>query len=80
MLETHPASLELLYNVLLDSHAGAMLLKVLTSLLLLPGSYMKYILPHLIVILEPLDRLNRLMPIGVQSDSLSGLLVYFLIK
>ncbi|KAK4883685.1 hypothetical protein RN001_007004 [Aquatica leii] len=72
MLEKYPTSLDLLFNVLLDSLAGAMLLKILTSLLLLPGSYLEHILPHLLTVLPALDRLNTSLPIEVLSENLSG--------
>lgn len=36
ILVIYPSSLELLYNVLLESAAGAMLFKILNSLLLMP--------------------------------------------
>ncbi|XP_031334464.1 probable E3 ubiquitin-protein ligase HERC1 isoform X1 [Photinus pyralis] len=72
MLEQCPASLDLLFNVLLDSLAGSMLLKILTSSLLLPGAFLKLLLPHLLNVLPSLDRLNKLLPMEVLSENLSG--------
>lgn len=83
MLEKYPSSLELLYNVLLDSLAGAMLLKVLNSLLLLPGICMKNMLLHFLTVLTPLDRLNRMMPSEIQTDNdyhLSGNIFYLILN
>ncbi|KAK5649906.1 hypothetical protein RI129_000935 [Pyrocoelia pectoralis] len=72
MLEQCPSSLDLLFNVLLDSLAGSMLLKILTSSLLLPGAFLKQLLPHLLNVLPTLDRLNKSLPIEVLSENLSG--------
>ncbi|KAF5301595.1 hypothetical protein FQR65_LT08900 [Abscondita terminalis] len=72
MLEKYPSSLDLLFNVLLDSLAGAMLLKILTSLLLLPGSCLKPLLSDLLKVLPALDRLNTSLPNEVLSENLSG--------
>lgn len=69
ILDSYFASYELLYNVLLDSLAGAMLLKVFNSLLLMPGSYMKHMLNELLNLLEPLNKLNRLLPTEIQNDN-----------
>ncbi|KAF5282986.1 hypothetical protein FQA39_LY04857 [Lamprigera yunnana] len=72
MLEQYPSTLDLLFNVLLDSLAGAMLLKLLTSLLLLPASYLQPLLTDLLTVLPTLDRLNTSLPIEVLSENLSG--------
>ena len=68
ILEKHPPSLELLYNVLLDSVAGSMFLKLLTSLLLMPVSFVRNLLPELLNILAPLDRFNKLLPVDIMND------------
>jgi hypothetical protein len=68
ILEEHPPSLELLYNVLLDSVAGSMFLKLLSSILLMPVNFVKKLLPDLLNILVPLDRFNTLMPPGIMND------------
>ncbi|VEN63492.1 unnamed protein product [Callosobruchus maculatus] len=58
----HPTCLELLYNVLLESVAGAMLFKILHSLLMVRMSFMKQVHPYLLKLMDPLDRFNRLLP------------------
>lgn len=74
ILEKHPSCLELLYNVLLVSPGGAMLMKILNSLLLMPAKYMNHKTDDLLGLLEPLDRLNCLLPTDVQNvdSSTSG--------
>ncbi|XP_017786874.1 PREDICTED: probable E3 ubiquitin-protein ligase HERC1 isoform X2 [Nicrophorus vespilloides] len=68
LIENYTSSFDMLYNVLLDSVAGSILLKVLNSLLLLPSHYIKDMLPRLLELLDALDRFNRLLPIDVQND------------
>nr|CAI5839109.1 unnamed protein product [Callosobruchus analis] len=62
ILVMHPTCLELLYNVLLESVAGAMLFKILHSLLMVRVSFMKQVHPYLLKLMDPLDRFNRLLP------------------
>ncbi|KAL1506224.1 hypothetical protein ABEB36_005622 [Hypothenemus hampei] len=62
VLAKYPASLEFLYNVLLESVAGSMLLKIINSLLLLPVHYVKNIYSPLLHVLAALDKFNRLLP------------------
>ncbi|CAG9853588.1 unnamed protein product [Phyllotreta striolata] len=62
ILIMYPSSLELLYNVLLESVTGAMLFKILNSLLLMPVSYSKDLYPALLELLDPIDRFNQLLP------------------
>lgn len=68
ILEKYPSSLDLLFNILFDSFAGAMLLKVLSSLLLLPSSLIRHTLVHLLGVLEPLSVLNNYLPSAVQDE------------
>nr|CAH7744976.1 unnamed protein product [Callosobruchus chinensis] len=79
ILVMHPTCLELLYNVLLESVAGAMLFKILHSLLMVKMSFMKQMHPYLLKLMDPLDRFNRLLPPELlyesdkdSSNSLSG--------
>ncbi|CAH1979985.1 unnamed protein product [Acanthoscelides obtectus] len=79
ILVMHPTCLELLYNVLLESVAGAMLFKILHSMLMMRMSFVKQVHPHLLKLMEPLDRFNRLLPPELlyegdkdSSNSLSG--------
>nr|CAI5839110.1 unnamed protein product [Callosobruchus analis] len=79
ILVMHPTCLELLYNVLLESVAGAMLFKILHSLLMVRVSFMKQVHPYLLKLMDPLDRFNRLLPPELlyesdkdSSNSLSG--------
>ncbi|KAJ8965419.1 hypothetical protein NQ314_004172 [Rhamnusium bicolor] len=69
----YPTSLELLYNVLLDSVAGAMLFKIINSLLLMPVPYIKNLYPLILEIMDPLDKFNQLLPTellrGREKDS-----------
>lgn len=44
------------------SAAGSMLCQIINSLLLLPVSVARPLLSHLLDLLPPLDRLNRLLP------------------
>lgn len=69
MLNNYPSCLELLYNVLLHSLAGSMLLKVLSSLLLMCEAHLKHLLPILLTVLSSLSRLNVLLPSEVQHDT-----------
>lgn len=68
ILVVHPASLELLYNVLLDSAAGAMLFKILNSLLLMPMCYVKTLYPLILELVEPLNKFNQLLPAELLTD------------
>ncbi|XP_068081364.1 probable E3 ubiquitin-protein ligase HERC1 [Anabrus simplex] len=63
-----PAALNHLYDMLYQSLAGAMLSKILHSLLLLPVSCVQPLLFHLLATLGPLDRLNRLLPAGTHCE------------
>lgn len=69
VIETYPKSLELLYNIMLDSLAGAMLLKILNALLLLPISYYQPLLFSLLKMMSSLDRLNSLLPEEVHNEA-----------
>lgn len=69
ILAKYPSSLELLYNILLESVTGGMLFKILNSLLLMPTSYLTKI-HHLIQdLLEPLDKFTQLLPCELLMDS-----------
>lgn len=68
ILEQYPPSLELLYNVLLDSVSGSMFLKLLSSLLLMPVNFVRKLLPELLNILIPLDKFNKLLPVEIMND------------
>ncbi|XP_044259648.1 probable E3 ubiquitin-protein ligase HERC1 isoform X3 [Tribolium madens] len=68
ILEQYPPSLELLYNVLLDSVSGSMFLKLLSSLLLIPSVFIKELLPQLLNVLVSLDRFNKLLPVEITND------------
>ncbi|XP_018324237.1 probable E3 ubiquitin-protein ligase HERC1 isoform X2 [Agrilus planipennis] len=69
ILEKHSSSLELFYNVLLDSLCGSMLLKILNSMLLMPGSFLSPILSKILDLLPSLQKLNAHLPEEVQMDS-----------
>lgn len=49
-------------DVIYVSAAGSMLCQIINSLLLLPVSVARPLLSHLLDLLPPLDRLNRLLP------------------
>lgn len=49
-------------DVIYVSAAGSMLCQIINSLLLLPVSVARPVLSHLLDLLPPLDRLNRLLP------------------
>lgn len=49
-------------DVIYVSAAGSMLCQIVNSLLLLPVSVARPLLSHLLDLLPPLDRLNRLLP------------------
>ena len=55
-------------GILHQSLAGAMLSKILHSLLLLPVGCVQSLLFHLLGILAPLDCLNRVLPDGVHCE------------
>lgn len=69
ILVTYPSSLELLYNVLLESVAGAMLFKILNSLLLMSMSYVKNLYDMLLELMDPLDKFTQLLPTELLMDS-----------
>ncbi|XP_076258464.1 putative E3 ubiquitin-protein ligase HERC1 isoform X2 [Rhynchophorus ferrugineus] len=69
ILVIYPNSLELLYNVLQDSIAGAMLFKILNSLLLMPINYIKLIYNSLLEVLDALDDFNKLLPVELIVDN-----------
>lgn len=73
ILEKHPSALDLLFNIILESVAGAMLMKIINSLLILPLSFTKSVLDQLLLILEPLSRLNKFLPESVlEEDGQTG--------
>ncbi|XP_047218559.1 probable E3 ubiquitin-protein ligase HERC1 isoform X5 [Girardinichthys multiradiatus] len=53
---------EKLQDVIYVSAAGSMLCQIINSLLLLPVTVVRPLLSHLLDLLPPLDRLNRLLP------------------
>ncbi|KAM4596308.1 putative E3 ubiquitin-protein ligase HERC1 isoform 3-T3 [Fundulus diaphanus] len=53
---------EKLQDVIYVSAAGSMLCQIINSLLLLPVPVVRSLLSHLLDLLPPLDRLNRLLP------------------
>ncbi|XP_015230673.1 PREDICTED: probable E3 ubiquitin-protein ligase HERC1 [Cyprinodon variegatus] len=53
---------EKLQDVIFVSAAGSMLCQIINSLLLLPVPVVRPLLSHLLDLLPPLDRLNRLLP------------------
>lgn len=69
IVKTYPSSLELLYNVLLESVAGGMLFKILNSLLLMPKSYLRRIHDLIQTLLEPLNKFTQLLPADLLMDS-----------
>lgn len=68
ILEKYSSVLDLLFNILLDSLAGAMLLKIFNSLLIMPANFTRSILDQLLNILEPLSKLNKYLPESVQEE------------
>ncbi|XP_044756783.1 probable E3 ubiquitin-protein ligase HERC1 [Coccinella septempunctata] len=62
------SSLELLYNVMLESAAGSMLFKILNSLLLMPSQFVRDILPFLVDLLDPLEDFNKLLPLDIRDN------------
>lgn len=62
IVSQYPFSLELLYNVLLESVTGGMLFKILTSLLLMPTSYLTKIHRFVQDLMEPLNNFTQLLP------------------
>ncbi|XP_045467504.1 probable E3 ubiquitin-protein ligase HERC1 isoform X2 [Harmonia axyridis] len=68
VVEAHPSSLELLYNVLLESATGSMLFKILNSLLLLPSYFVRSILTFLVDLLDPLEDFNKLLPLVIRDN------------
>lgn len=68
ILEKHPTVLDLLFNIILESPAGAMLMKVFNSLLIMSNSFTKSILTELLNILEPLSKLNNYLPESIQEE------------
>ncbi|XP_019763936.2 probable E3 ubiquitin-protein ligase HERC1 isoform X1 [Dendroctonus ponderosae] len=69
VLREYPDSLELFYNVLQESVAGAMLFKLLSALLLLPLGYIKVLYTPLINVLDALDAFNQLLPRELLLDN-----------
>ncbi|XP_024118845.1 probable E3 ubiquitin-protein ligase HERC1 isoform X2 [Oryzias melastigma] len=59
---------EKLQDVIYVSAAGSMLCQIINALLLLPVSVARPLLSHLLDILPPLDRLNRLLPAAVPLE------------
>lgn len=51
-----------LTGMLMDSLAGSLLFTFLHALLLLPVSIVHPLLPQLLALLSPIDKLNRLLP------------------
>ncbi|XP_069694063.1 probable E3 ubiquitin-protein ligase HERC1 isoform X1 [Periplaneta americana] len=72
IVQNFPNCLSQLYGILHQSLAGAMLSKILHSLLLLPVSCVQSLLFHLLGILAPLDCLNRLLPESVHFEQESN--------
>lgn len=68
ILLVYPSCLELLYNVLIESAAGAMLFKILNSLFLMPVSYLKTLYPLILELMEPLNKFNQLLPVELLTD------------
>lgn len=68
ILEKHPNVLDLLFNIILDSLAGAMLMKIFNSLLIMPTNFTRSILDQLLDILEPLSKLNQYLPESIQEE------------
>ncbi|KAE8748468.1 hypothetical protein FOCC_FOCC004763 [Frankliniella occidentalis] len=62
LVQNYPESLSYLYGILMDSLAGSLLFTFLHALLLLPVSAVHSLLPHLLALLSPIDKLNRLLP------------------
>lgn len=64
MSTSHSKAVCSLYStdVIYVSAAGSMLCQIINSLLLLPVSVARPLLSHLLDLLPPLDRLNRLLP------------------
>jgi E3 ubiquitin-protein ligase HERC1 len=60
--------MHLFLDVLYHSTAGASLSKTLHSLLLLPAKDIQPLLFHLLAMLGPMDRLNRLLPAANQPE------------
>lgn len=70
LVEMHPNSLELIYNLLLNSVGGSMLFKVFVSLLLLnDGDFVEGLLERLLDLLNAIDSFNQLLPADVLLDS-----------
>ncbi|XP_021933596.1 probable E3 ubiquitin-protein ligase HERC1 isoform X3 [Zootermopsis nevadensis] len=72
IVQNFPNCLNQLYGIILQSLAGAMLSKILHSLLLLPVACVQSLLFHLLGILMPLDCLNRLVPEEMQREEESN--------
>lgn len=68
IVEKHPSALDLLFNILLDSLSGAMLMKILSSLLIMPTSFTRCIFDKLLYLLKPLTKLNKYLPESVQEE------------
>lgn len=68
ILEQYSSFLDLFFNILLDSLAGAMLLKIFNSLLIMPGNFTRSVLDQLLNILEPLSKISKYLPESVQEE------------
>ncbi|KAJ1527946.1 hypothetical protein ONE63_007879 [Megalurothrips usitatus] len=62
LVQNFPDALSYLYGILMDSLAGSLLFSFLHALQLLPVSSLHPILPQLLSLLAPIDKLNRLLP------------------
>ncbi|CAB3370488.1 Hypothetical predicted protein [Cloeon dipterum] len=68
ILTANPMVINKLHNVIFHSTAGASLSKTLHSLLLLPVKDIQPLLFHLLAMLGPMDRLNRILPAASQPE------------
>lgn len=75
IVSKYPLCLELLYNILLESVTGGMLFKILTSLLLMPTTYLTKIHHFIQDLMEPLDMFTQFLPTdllgNIEKDSSS---------
>lgn len=69
ILQKNSNSLDLLYNVMIESVAGSKLYKILCSLLLLPTDFVKTKIDNLITLIGPLNQLNQLLPLNWEAYS-----------
>lgn len=68
ILEKFPDSLNLLNRIINDSLAGAMLLKIFNSLLLISSSLVRDSLSFVIEMLQPLSQLNKYLSSAIQEE------------